>query len=47
MDGKLSRLAKVGLSDRKMLHVDWMVKAKLERANFIIRDIDPTVAVVA
>lgn len=44
---KVEPLAKVGLSDRKMLHVDWMLKAKLERANFIIRDIDPTVAVVA
>jgi len=44
---KVDPLAKVGLSFRKMLHVDWMLKAYLERANFLIADIDPTVAVVA
>lgn len=44
---KVEPLAKLGLSHRKMLHVDWMLKAFLERANFLIADIDPTVAVVA
>lgn len=44
---KVEPLGKVGLSDRKLLHVDWMLKAYLERANFLIGDIDPTVAVVA
>lgn len=44
---KVDPLAKVGLSHRKMLHVDWMLKAYLERANFLIADIDPTVDVVA
>jgi len=42
---KVDPLAKLGLSFRKMLHVDWMLKAYLERANFQIRDADPTVAV--
>lgn len=40
-------LGKVGLSDRKLLSVDWMLKAFLERANFLIADINPTVDVVA
>lgn len=40
-------LGKVGLSHRKLLHVDWMLKAFLERANFLIADIDPTLAVTA
>jgi hypothetical protein len=44
---KVDPLAKIGLSHRKMLHVDWMLKAYLERANFLIADIDPTVDVVA
>lgn len=44
---KVDPLAKVGLSHRKMLHVDWMLKAYLERANFLIADIDPTVDVAA
>lgn len=44
---KVDPLAKVGLSDRKMLSVDWMLKAYLERANFIIADINTTTAVVA
>lgn len=44
---KVEPLAKLGLSHRKMLHVDWMLKAFLERANFLIADIDPTVAVTA
>lgn len=42
---KVEPLAKLGLSHRKMLHVDWMLKAFLERANFLIADIDPTLAV--
>jgi len=42
---KVDPLAKLGLSFRKMLHVDWMVKAYLERANFSVRDADPTLAV--
>lgn len=44
---KVDPLAKLGLSHRKMLHVDWMLKAYLERANFLIADITPTTAVVA
>lgn len=44
---KVDPLAKLGLSHRKMLHVDWMLKCYLERANFLIADINPTVAVVA
>lgn len=40
-------LSKIGLSDRKLLSVDWMLKAYLERANFLIADIDPTVDVAA
>jgi hypothetical protein len=42
---KVEPLAKIGLSHRKMLHVDWMLKAFLERANFLIADIDPTLEV--
>lgn len=44
---KVDALGKVGLSHRKMLHVDWMLKCFLERANFLIADIDPTLAVTA
>lgn len=44
---KVDPLGKIGLSHRKLLHVDWMLKAYLERANFLIADIDPTVDVVA
>lgn len=44
---KVEVLGKVGLSERKLLSVDWMLKALLERANFLIADIDPTVDVVA
>lgn len=44
---KVDPLAKLGLSHRKMLHVDWMLKCYLERANFLIADINPTVDVVA
>lgn len=44
---KVEPLAKLGLSDRKLLSVDWMLKVLLERAQFNIADINPTVAVVA
>jgi hypothetical protein len=44
---KVDVLSKIGLSHRKLLHVDWTLKAYLERANFLIADIDPTVDVVA
>lgn len=44
---KIEVLGKLGLNDRKLLSVDWMLKALLERANAQIADIDPTVAVVA
>lgn len=44
---KVEPLAKQGLSHRKLLHVDWMLKAFLERANALIADINPTVDVVA
>lgn len=44
---KVDPLAKIGLSFRKMLHVDWMLKVTLERAQFIVADIDPTLAVTA
>lgn len=39
---KVDPLGKIGLSHWKLLHVDWMLKAFLERANFVIRDITPT-----
>jgi hypothetical protein len=44
---KVEALAKLGLSDRKLLHVDWMLKAYLERGNFIVADLNPTLAVTA
>lgn len=44
---KVDVIAKLGLSNRKMVHTDWTLRAKLERANFQIADIDPTVAVTA
>jgi hypothetical protein len=44
---KVDPLAKIGLSFRKMLHVDWMLKLTLERAQFIVADIDPTLAATA
>lgn len=44
---KVEPLAKLGLSDRKMLHVDWMLKAFLERASFMVCDLISTTAVVA
>lgn len=44
---KVEPLAKLGLSDRKLISVDWMLKCLLERAHFNIADVNPTVAVVA
>lgn len=44
---KVEPLAKLGLSDRKLLSVDWMLKCLLERAHFNIADVNPTTAVVA
>lgn len=44
---KVEALGKTGLNHKKLLHVDWMLKAFLERANFLIADINPTVDVVA
>jgi hypothetical protein len=41
---KVSPLAKLGLSERKMLHVDWTLEARLERASFQIADITTTAA---
>lgn len=42
---KVEALGKTGLNHKKLLHVDWMLKAFLERANFLIADIDPTLEV--
>lgn len=44
---RVDPLAKQGLSLRKLLSVDWTLEARLERANFVIADINPTTAVVA
>jgi len=44
---RVDPLAKLGLSLRKMLAVDWMLQASLERGNFIIADLNPTSAVTA
>lgn len=44
---KVDVLAKLGLSFRKMVHVDWMLKCTLERANFNVADILSTSAVTA
>lgn len=46
-DVKVEPLAKVGLSDRRQLSVDWMTICLLERAQACIGDIDPTLAVTA
>jgi hypothetical protein len=40
-------LAKLGLSERKQLSVDWTVKVYVEKAHATIRDIIPTSAVTA
>lgn len=39
-------IAKLGLSDRSELSVDWTLKVYLEKAHGVVRDIDPTLAVV-
>lgn len=39
-DFKVEPLAKIGLSHRKMLSVDWTLKVLLERACAVIRDVD-------
>jgi hypothetical protein len=44
---KVEPIAKLGLSDRKLLSVDWMLKCLLERAHFMISDITITAAVTA
>lgn len=44
---KVEPLGKTGLSHKKLLHVDWMLKCYLERANFLIADINTTTDVVA
>jgi hypothetical protein len=40
-------LAKLGLSERKQVSVDWTVKVYVEAAHGVVRDIDPTAAVTA
>ena len=37
-------LADIGLSHRKLLHVDWTLEARLERSSFVIADITTTAA---
>src|SRR5262245_11597124 len=44
---KVQPLGKLGLSDRRQLSVDWMVKVTREDAHGILRDLDPTIAVAA
>lgn len=44
---KVEALAKLGLSHRRQLTVDWTQKCLLERAHFVIHDINPTAAVTA
>lgn len=44
---KVSDLAKLGLSIRKQVSSDWMLKVLRQDAQAVIRDIDPTVAVAA
>jgi hypothetical protein len=41
---KVDALGKSGLSHKKLIHTDWMLKCLLERANFGIFDITPTAA---
>lgn len=43
---KVEPLAKLGLSHRRLLSVDWTVKCYLERAHAVIRDCVPDAAVV-
>lgn len=44
---KVDPLAKLGLSIRRQLSVDWTLKPYLERAHFRISDVNPTAAVTA
>lgn len=44
---KVDALGKQGLNIRKLLSVDWMLQCSLERANFMISDINTTAAVTA
>jgi hypothetical protein len=44
---KVDPLGKQGLSLRKLLSADWTLQASLERANFLIADVNPTSAVTA
>jgi hypothetical protein len=44
---KVEPLAKLGLSHRRLLSVDWTLKCYLERAHAVIRDIIPTSAVTS
>lgn len=44
---KVEPLAKLGLSDRKQVSTDWMLKVTLERAHFVIRDVAVGGTVVA
>ena len=44
---QLTPLAKLGLSHRRQITVDWTQKCLLERAHFVIHDINPTTAVTA
>lgn len=44
---KVEALAKLGLSHRRQITADWTQKCLLERAHFVIHDINPTAAVTA
>lgn len=44
---KVEPLAKLGLSVRKLLSTDWMLKVLVEKAHFVVRDITPTATVTA
>lgn len=44
---KVDPLAKLGLSNRRLLSVDWTLRVNLERGLFDVRDINPTADVTA
>lgn len=44
---KVEPLAKLGLSHRRQLTMDWTMKCFLERAHFVIHDINPAATVTA
>lgn len=44
---KVEPLAKLGLSHRRQISVDWTQKCLLERAHFVIHDINPAATVTA